>query len=510
MARITIQDVKTYLGSAETYDIVNAITNSNPATFAQYVPLANATNVAAIGAGLQVNQTVQNEFITNLIDRIGLVVVKKASLNNPLKKFKKGQMPMGRTIEEIFTDITKAQKYNPADAENTLFKRTIPNVKTLFHERNRQDFYTQTVSDEQLKTAFISWANFDNFVASIINAIYNSAEVDEFEYMKLVVDNYYAKGFFSVVPVVAPVDGTSATAFIKAVRAMARKMSLPNGSRDYNSLAVRTRSDMSDLHLIISADLEAEIDVDVLAKAFNMDRTSFLGNVTVIDGFASQGLQAVLIDKEFFMVYDNLQKLETVRNSKGLYWNYFYHVWQTMSASRFANAVAFVSGAVPAVTNVVVDPVIASLKQGSTFQFTAYVRATDGNTYTPTWSVLPSTSSTTKLAGTTIDANGNLTIDANQTGELVVRATVSGAGNAIDGTAWQATTAYTVGQTVNAGGNVYQVTVAGTSGSTAPSFTSGTATNGTVTFKYVGVVNPTINNPDNTDVIGESIVTISI
>jgi hypothetical protein len=67
-----------------------------------------------------------------------------------------------------------------------------------------------------------------------------------------------------------------------------------------------------------------------------------------------------------------------------------------------------------------------------------------------------------------------------------------------------------VGQTVNAGGNVYQVTVAGTSGSTAPSFTSGTATNGTVTFKYVGVVNPTINNPDNTDVIGESIVTISI
>jgi hypothetical protein len=230
----------------------------------------------------------------------------------------------------------------------------------------------------------------------------------------------------------------------------------------------------------------------------------------VIDGFASQGLQAVLIDKEFFMVYDNLQKLETVRNSKGLYWNYFYHVWQTMSASRFANAVAFVSGAVPAVTNVVVDPVIASLKQGSTFQFTAYVRATDGNTYTPTWTVLPSTSSTTKLAGTTIDANGNLTIDANQTGELVVRATVSGAGNAIDGTAWQATTAYTVGQTVNAGGNVYQVTVAGTSGSTAPSFTSGTATNGTVTFKYVGVVNPTINNPDNTDVIGESIVTISI
>src|SRR5216117_2365136 len=150
MARITIQDVKNYLGVAETFDIVNAITNENPSTFGQYVPLASATNIVDVAAGIQVDRTVQNEFLINLVDRIGLVVVKKASLNNPLKKFKKGQMPLGRTIEEIFTDITKAQKYNPDDAETTLYKRVLPNVKTLFHERNRQDVYTQTISDEQL------------------------------------------------------------------------------------------------------------------------------------------------------------------------------------------------------------------------------------------------------------------------------------------------------------------------------------------------------------------------
>jgi hypothetical protein len=231
----------------------------------------------------------QNEFVVNLIDRIGLVVVKKATLQNPLKKFKKGQMPQGRSIEEIFTDITKAQKYNPEDAETTLYKRVIPNVKTLFHERNRQDVYTQTISDEQLRSAFVSWSAFDNFLSSIINAIYNSAEVDEYESMKLVIDNYFSKGMFTVVNVLPPTDATSASDFVKKARAVARKMSLPNGSRDFNALAVRTRSEMNDLHLIIDADLEAELDVDVLAKAFNMDRTSFLGNVTIIDGFASTG-----------------------------------------------------------------------------------------------------------------------------------------------------------------------------------------------------------------------------
>jgi hypothetical protein len=242
--------------------------------------------------------------------------------------------------------------------------------------------------------------------------------------------------------VLPPVDQASASDFVKKARAAARKMSLPNGSRDFNSLAVRTRSDMTDLHLIIDADLEAELDVDVLAKAFNMDRTTFLGNVTVIDGFASTGLEAVLVDKEWFMVYDNLFQLETVRNSKGLYYNYFLHVWQTLAASRFANAIAFVSGTVPAVTSVIVDPAIVGLKQGSTHEFTAYVRATDGLDHPVTWSVIGSTSSTTVKAGTTIDQDGVLTVASDQTGELIVRATVAGVGVDIDGAGADTTDVY--------------------------------------------------------------------
>lgn len=424
MARITIKDVRTALGVSETYNIVNAIRNSNP-SFANYVPLADAENVAEVGAGIMINKAVQNDFIVNLVDRIGLVVVKYASLNNPLKKFKKGAMPQGRTIEEIFTDITKSKKYDPRDAESTVFKRTIPNVKVLFHERNRQEFYEQTIQDDSLKTAFTSWGNFENFLSSIISAIYNSAEVDEYEYMKLLVDNYASKGLFKVVPVTAPTTETATREFVKKLRATARKMTLPTGSREYNALAVRTRSDMEDLHLLIDADLEAQMDVEVLARAFNMDRTQFMGHVTVIDGFATSGLEAVLIDKDWFMVYDNDLSLETIRNPKGKYWNYFYHVWQTLSVSRFANAVAFMSSDYPAVTQVIVDPTIVSLHPNDTFEFNAYIRQTDETIRTVTWSVEAGTSSSL-AAGTTIDADGVLTIGATQSGELKVKATVSG------------------------------------------------------------------------------------
>lgn len=422
MTRITITDVKQSLGIKETYDIVNAIRNSNP-NFANYVPLATAENIAEVGHGILINQTVQNEFITSLVDRIGLVVVRTVSLQNPLKKFKKGAMPQGRTIEEIFTDITKGKKYDPFDAEETVFKREIPNVKTLFHERNRQDFYEQTIQDDSLKSAFISWGNFEGFLASIINAIYNSAEVEEYEYMKLLVDNYYAKGLFTVVPIDKPDTATNTQEMVKKIRATARKMTLPTGSRNYNALAVRTRSEMNDLHLLIDADLEANMDVDVLAKAFNMDRSTFLGHVTVIDGFSSEGLEAVLIDREWYMVYDNLLKMETIRNPKGLYWNYFFHVWQTLSVSRFANAVAFVSGDVPPVTQVIVDPTILSIKQGKSFTFTAYIRENDGANREAVWTVEAMNGTT--LQGTSIDNEGKLTVGANQTGQLLVKATVT-------------------------------------------------------------------------------------
>lgn len=418
---ITINEVKKSLGLTNTYDIVNAIRNSNP-SFANYVPLANAENVVEVGQGILINQTTQNDFITSLVDRIGLVVIRYVSLNNPLKKFKKGAMPQGLTIEEIFTDITKAKKYDPEDAEQTVFKREIPNVHTLFHKRNRQDFYEQTIQDDSLKSAFISWGHFEGFISSIINAIYNSAEVDEYEYMKLLIDNYHSKGMFKVVPV----NTTGATGlqdFVKKARATSTKMTLPMGSRDFNALAVRTRTDVSDLHLLIDADLNAAMDVDVLAKAFNMDKTDFMGNVTIVDGFSSEGLRAVLVDKDFFMVYDNLLKLETIRNPKGLYWNYFYHVWQTLSVSRFSNAVAFVDEAqVKPVTQVIVSPSIATVKPTQEYQFEAIVRTTDGKDYTPVWTV-------TKLDGTddaNVSINGDGLFKASAlTGDYKVVATVT-------------------------------------------------------------------------------------
>ena len=54
------------------------------------------------------------------------------------------------------------------------------------------------------------------------------------------------------------------------------------------------------------------------------------------------------------------------------------------------------------------------------------------------------------------------------------------------GAEWEADTAYTVGQQIAYRSNLYTVTVAGTSGTSAPAFTSGSSVDGTATLAYTG------------------------
>ena len=55
------------------------------------------------------------------------------------------------------------------------------------------------------------------------------------------------------------------------------------------------------------------------------------------------------------------------------------------------------------------------------------------------------------------------------------------------GTPWQASTAYTKYQQIYYGGQLYTVTVAGTTGTIPPSHTSGSASNGTATLTWAGI-----------------------
>lgn len=380
-------------------DILNVIRNNASVDYRNYVPKADANDVESvrtIGAIIMDYPALQNEFLNALVNRIGRVMLTSKMYSNPIAFFKKGVLEYGESIEEIFVNIAKVQEFNPEIAEQEVFKRVVPDVRAAFHIMNYQKFYKATVTQEQLKQAFLSWDGVTDLIARIVDSMYTGANYDEFLVMKYLLARHILDG--RVYPVTVPtVNAENAKAIVTTVKGVSNKLTFMNS--EYNPAAVRTFTEKTDQYMIVNSVFDATMDVNVLASAFNMDKAEFLGHRVLIDGFgdldvarlgeifagdptyneptqdeltALNAIPAVIVDKDWFMVFDMLTQFTEQYNGQGLYWNYFYHVWKTFSVSPFANSVLFVPGT-PSVTSVTVSPTTASVPKGGSVSLSAVV-----------------------------------------------------------------------------------------------------------------------------------------
>jgi hypothetical protein len=120
--------------------------------------------------------------------------------------------------------------------------------------------------------------------------------------------------------------------------------------------AVTTWTDASDIGVMITADIEAELDVEVLASAFNMSKADFLGRVVVVDNFdvynddgtinkSGDAIQAVIFDRNFFKIKTQDNEMDEFYNPNNRTWQYYLNVNKMYNTSLFANAVALVTSA---------------------------------------------------------------------------------------------------------------------------------------------------------------------
>lgn len=411
-------------------DILNVIRNNASVDYRNYVPKADANDVESIrtiGAIIMDYPALQNEFLNALVNRIGRVMLTSKMYSNPIAFFKKGVLEYGESIEEIFVNIAKVQEFNPEIAEQEVFKRVVPDVRAAFHIMNYQKFYKATVTQEQLKQAFLSWDGVTDLIARIVDSMYTGANYDEFLVMKYLLARHILDG--RVYPVTVPtVTAENAKAIITTVKGVSNKLTFMNS--EYNPAAVRTFTDKTDQYMIVNSVFDATMDVNVLASAFNMDKAEFLGHRVLIDGFgdldvarlgeifagdptynepskeelaALNAIPAVIVDKDWFMVFDMLTQFTEQYNGQGLYWNYFYHVWKTFSVSPFANSVLFVPGT-PSVTSVTVSPTTATVQKGGSVSLSAVVATEYFAPQTVVW--------TSSADDVKVSAAGVITVDA--------------------------------------------------------------------------------------------------
>lgn len=351
--------------NASTLDILNTIRANASYEYQSAVPeITDVKDIPKVGEILYGYPALANQFINSLVNRIAMVSVKSATFNNAYAELKKGYLEFGETVEEVFVGIAKAREFSAEKAEKREHKRTMPDVRTAFHTMNWRVQYPVTIQDEDLRTAFLSANGVQDLIAKIIDAVYTASEYDEYLLFKYLMIKAISHGKMHPVSVGSGDMSEAAVAF----RGTSNQLTFM--SKKYNASGVTTTTPKKDQYIFMDSTYNAKYDVNVLAGAFNMDRADFIGKLKLIDDWTTfdndrfseilegsdmieevtaeelalmADVKGVIVDSEWFQIYDNQNKFTEAYVASGMYWNYFYNVWKTVSSSPFSNAIVFVA-----------------------------------------------------------------------------------------------------------------------------------------------------------------------
>ena len=356
--------------------------------FQNRVPNPSIAGMAATSEFLfdPMNRNYMNQFIDAFVNRIGDQVVHSNAWENPLTPFKGASLRYGSAIQESAIKWLRAHAYDVED--DTLLKIARPEAAVWYHTVNRQDRYDISIEIPDLEMAFGDEYGLNRLINAIMEVPRNSDNYDEYLSMMQQIA-YYQKnwGFFNRELDAAPTDEASGKAFLTAVKADAAKLRFPSGlyspvSAEYG-IPVFARP--SELVLIITADADANVDVNTLASVFQLDKAEIPYRKVVVPELPIPNAFAILTTDAFFVCRDKVYQNTSFYNPQTLATNYYLHHWEVVSVSPFVPAIAYTTDAattVPVVTqsitsfNVVAEGGVATVAPGGTVQLTPTLQGT--------------------------------------------------------------------------------------------------------------------------------------
>lgn len=328
--------------------ILNTVRQYCPQDYQNRVPAVTQGNIESAIRAFQTYTADWDTFLGVFLQKIGLQVIRKSEFTNPFSPFKMAPMRLGSKIEEVAINLQKAHAYKNNCYD--VFNGDLPDTRVNWHSTNRHDYYSvQAPLEDVMRQAFISDYSLSQYLGALVDNLITSDQADEYLIFKELFAEYATnEGFFNVQvsDVLSAADKAAASrALVSKMRGMYRKVKFPSSNYSPEGRNAGLVTVGGDMVLVMTADVEAVIDVESLAAAFHMEKADFLAdNVVIIDewprGFS--GVQALLVDRDFFMVTDTLRTMQPAPiNPCNLSQSYFYHVWEIISYSRFVPAISF-------------------------------------------------------------------------------------------------------------------------------------------------------------------------
>lgn len=349
-------------------DVLSRAWLSGSNMFQQRIPNPAINSYANVVAHLfaPMNQDLFNEF-SGLLNGLNATYVDIKRWTHGLRVLKKPASDWGNSERHVAIKFLQAHAGKWDD--ETLLKVERPEFVEWFYSVGEPRRYEFSWSKQELARAFAQDGyGYDDLLSGTITQMLNSAEYDEMQIMLQMFAEADKRmgGLYRYNLSAAPTNKATAEELMIGVRATANRMEIAP-TMLYNHIEVPVVEDASTLVFWCTPEVDAVVDVSLLATVFNLDKADVKYRKIVIPEFPIPNVYAALTSEDFIYYRDFMTGLEPpFYNPGNRTLKYYYWANGMIGFNPAANCVLFSTDANTTIPTITVAPTGLEFEEATT------------------------------------------------------------------------------------------------------------------------------------------------
>ena len=289
-----------------------------------------------------------------VLDKVGKMITLDGEFQDSLPELSGDDLPLGKTIEEYFIDLTMPVDFKAPDNSGTGYaeaalKPYLPDTEepAYSYSLGRKVLPT-TIPYDNVERGAVNAEAAGNMIAKVSEKFADSGSLYRYALKKQLIGNMITKAIAEndgrqtenekvmVSTIAKPIDTATGEAFIKEVKTIKENFEFAN---EHNCLAntLIGKTPESNLILYIKKGVLPSLEVDTMTGAYHLDKIAIPCRVKVVDDFGSadEKVYAVMLDSRGIKLHKDYLTTKPQENAFSDFVNLFEHSEYTGFISKF-------------------------------------------------------------------------------------------------------------------------------------------------------------------------------
>ena len=278
--------------------------------------------------------TASTDNLLKLQDKIGKQITLDGTFQDKLPELSGDELPLGKTIEEWFIDLTLPSAFDATGADND--KPAYPTVEDVAYcyTLGRKKIKT-TVPYDNVERAALSADDAASMTGKIMERLQNSESLYEYNLKKQLLANMVDKAAANATVVALPNTTENAEKAIIAIKSAVEDASFAHEGDSLTAGALIGAS--PELVLYVKKGFMPQVEVNAFAGAFNKADLAIPASIKVVDDIPSTDTKVwgVLVDPRGIKLHPGYKAMRSHENADGDFINYVLHTEFTGFISKY-------------------------------------------------------------------------------------------------------------------------------------------------------------------------------